>query len=123
MAMTFSVLSAATAPGSRINEDAYGVWPDLVACRAAWVLDGVTGLNDRALLPGPSDAAWFVAQVQELLPGLLAEQPAAPAAALISTLAARLEARQAAAWLDARGADGRETPAASFTLVRMMEDE
>ena len=122
MAMTFSVLNAATAPGSRINEDAYGVWPDPAACRAAWVLDGVTGLNDRALLPGPSDAAWFVAQVQELLPALLAEQPAAPAAVLISTLAHRLEARQAVSWLDARGADGRETPAASFTLVRVLDD-
>ena len=121
--MTFSVLNAATAPGSRINEDGYGVWPDRVASRAAWVLDGVTGLNDRALLPGPSDAAWFVAQVQELLPDLLAEQPAAPAAALVATLAHRLEVRQAASWLDARGADGRETPAASFTLVRVMEDE
>jgi hypothetical protein len=123
MAMTFSVLNAATAPGSRINEDGYGVWPDPAACRAAWVLDGVTGLNDRALLPGPSDAAWFVAQVQDLLPALLAELPAAPAAALVATLAHRLEVRQAASWLDARGADGRETPAASFTLVRVMENE
>lgn len=120
--MNFSVLNAATAPGSRINEDAYGVWPNPAACRAAWVLDGVTGLNDRALLPGPSDAAWFVAQVQELLPALLAEQFAAPAEILISTLARRLEARQATSWLDTRGADGRETPAASFTLVRVLDD-
>ena len=32
------------------------------------------------------------------------------------------ERRQSASWVDARGADGRETPAASFTLVRVLGD-
>ena len=119
MISSFSPLTAATQPGSKVNEDGYGSWP-AEAPRAAWVLDGVTGINDRALLPGPSDAAWFVAQVQEALPILLSASPDRPAADLIGALVRELERRQSAAWLDARGADGRETPAASFALVRLI---
>src|SRR5687767_16011244 len=119
MISSFSLLTVATQPGAKVNEDGYGSWP-AEAPRAAWVLDGVTGINDRALLPGPSDAAWFVAQVQEALPSLLSEAPDMPAADLIGALADELERRQSAAWLDARGADGRETPAASFALVRLI---
>src|SRR4029453_723857 len=113
MISSFTPLTAATHPGSKVNEDGYGSWP-AKAPRAAWVLDGVTGINDRALLPGPTDAAWFVAQVQEALPALLSAAPDMPAVDLVGALVDELERRQSAAWLDARGADGRETPAASF---------
>jgi hypothetical protein len=119
MITSFSPLSAATRPGSKVNEDGYGYWPP-ERPRAAWVLDGVTGINDRALLPGLSDAAWFVAQVQKALPALLSTSPDMLAADLVSRLVNELERRQSAAWLDARGADGRETPAASFALVRLI---
>jgi hypothetical protein len=119
MISSFNLLTAATQAGSKVNEDGYGSWPEQ-APRAAWVLDGVTGINDRALLPGPSDAAWFVAQVQEALPIMLSALPDRPAADLVAALVRELERRQSAAWLDARGADGRETPAASFALVRLI---
>ena len=122
MISTFTSLSAATQPGAKFNEDGYGVWPP-EAPRAAWVLDGVTGINDRALLPGPTDAAWFVAQVQDALPALLSKAPDLPAADLVGALVDELERRQSAAWLDARGADGCETPAASFALVRLIGSE
>jgi Protein phosphatase 2C len=122
MTPAFALLGAATAPGSKVNEDAWGVWPDPGRPRAAWVLDGVTGINDRPLLPGPSDAAWFVAQVQEALPALLSSRPDQPVAELIEALAKELERRQSACWLDPRGADGRETPAASFAMVRWLDD-
>jgi hypothetical protein len=122
MISSFTPLSAATQPGSKVNEDGHGHWP-AAAPRAAWVLDGVTGINDRALLPGPTDAAWFVAQVQEALPTLLSTSPDMPAAELVGALVEQLEQRQSAAWLDARGADGRETPAASFALVRLIGAE
>jgi hypothetical protein len=122
MISSFTQLSAATQPGSKINEDGHGYWPS-EAPRAAWVLDGVTGINDRALLPGASDAAWFVAQVQEALPTLLSKAPDMPATDLIGVLVEELERRQSAAWLDARGADGRETPAASFALIRLIGSE
>ena len=122
MNSAFTLLSAATAPGSKINEDAYGLWPAEAPC-AAWVLDGVTGINDRPLLPGPTDAAWFVAQVQESLPSLLSQSAGMPIRQLVGALAAELERRQAASWLDPRGADGLETPAASFALVRLLDDD
>ena len=122
MISSFTPLSAATQAGSKVNEDGYGYWP-AEAPRAAWVLDGVTGINDRALLPGPTDAAWFVAQVQETMPTLLSKAPDMPATELVGALVEELERRQSAAWLDARGADGRETPAASFALVRLIGSE
>ena len=122
MISSFTPLSAATQPGAKVNEDGHGCWPETAPC-AAWVLDGVTGINDRALLPGPTDAAWFVAQVQEALPTLLSTSPDMPAADLVGALVEQLERRQSAAWLDARGADGRETPAASFALVRLIGSE
>jgi len=122
MSSAFTLLSAATTPGSTINEDGYGLWPT-EAPRAAWVLDGVTGINDRPLLPSPSDAAWFVAQVQEVLPALLAASPDTPIAELIGAMVRELEGRQSKSWLDPRGADGRETPAASFALVRLLGEE
>ena len=123
MTPAFTLLSAATGPGGTINEDAYGLWPAAGAPRAAWVQDGVTGINDRALLPGPSDAAWFVAQVQEVLPALLSKEPDRPIAGLVAALVVELERRQAASWLDERGADGQETPAASFALVRLLGEQ
>jgi protein phosphatase 2C-like protein len=119
MRPALSLVTAVTAPAQTVNEDAYGVYPDRESPCAVWVLDGVTGLNERALLPGPTDAAWFVAQVQEILPLLLAHEIERPLPALVRALAAR----QAEAWLDARGADGCETPAASFAMVRMIDDE
>jgi hypothetical protein len=122
MISSFTPLSTATQPGSKVNEDGHGYWP-AEAPRAAWVLDGVTGINDRALLPGPTDAAWFVAQVQETLPALLSKSPDMPATDLVGALVDELERRQSAAWLDARGADGREIPAASFALVRLIGAE
>ena len=123
MNSVFTLLSAITEPGFKINEDAYGLWPVPDGASVAWVLDGVTGINDRALLPGPSDAAWFVAQIQEALPALLSKQPDRPIADLVGALACELDRRQSASWLDARGADGRETPAASFALIRSMGEE
>lgn len=120
---TFTLLGAASIPGSVTNEDAYGIWPMAEAPRAAWVLDGVTGINDRALLPGPSDAAWFVTQVQEALPALLAAEADRPITALMTPLVDALGARQDAAWLSPAGAAGLETPAASLALVRLLGGE
>ncbi|HJT11361.1 MAG TPA: protein phosphatase 2C domain-containing protein [Dongiaceae bacterium] len=122
MISSFTPLSAATQAGAKFNEDGYAYWP-AEAPRAAWMLDGVTGINDRALLPGPTDAAWFVAQVQEALPALLSVAPDRPAAELVGALVDELDRRQSAAWLDVRGADGRETPAASFALIRLIGSE
>lgn len=119
----FTLLGAASDPGGATNEDSYGAWPTERSLRAAWVLDGVTGINDRPLLPGVSDAAWFVGQVQELLPELLSDAPDRPITELMARLVDALGARQDAAWLSAEGAAGSETPAASFALFRDLGSE
>jgi hypothetical protein len=46
-----------------------------------------------------------------------------PIRQLVGALTAELEGRQSASWLNSQGADGRETPAASFALVRLLDGE
>jgi hypothetical protein len=107
-----------TAPGSRVNEDAYGTWPRSASAVAGWVLDGVTGINERPLLPGPSDAAWFVAEVQTILPSLLGTAFAHDIQELLRELVAELGRRQRRSWRDGMDERHGEVPAASFTLAR-----
>jgi len=120
MSNGLTLLGAVTAPGSRTNEDACATWSGLNA-QAAWVLDGVTGINEQALLPGPTDAAWFVTQAQEILPRLLASGAEQPIHSLLSKLVADLAAVQSRSWLDGMSEQHGETPAASFALVRRMD--
>lgn len=49
-------------PGSGVNEDLGGV-----TTRAAWVLDGATGITEESLTPGMSDAQWYVQQFDRFL--------------------------------------------------------
>ena len=46
--------------------------------RAAWVLDGVTGINDRSLGLMGSDAQWFVSRIDAHLRHLFAQERASP---------------------------------------------
>ena len=50
-----------------VNEDGMGLIGPADDVSAAWVLDGVTGINDRNYLPGGSDAHWFVNKAHEHL--------------------------------------------------------
>ena len=56
-----------------VNEDAAGYLGDPDNVTAAWVLDGVTGINAQPLYPAGSDAAWFVHQAEAELRQLLLE--------------------------------------------------
>lgn len=82
-----TVLDALCEGGSaaRANDDAYGV-----SRRAAFVLDGATGLGET-LLPGPSDAQWVAVEGAEILAGLAdsALTTEALVATTLQTLAAR----------------------------------
>jgi hypothetical protein len=64
--------------GSAICEDAAGLVYDGASVSAAWVLDGVTGINTGDVTPGPSDAAWFVKQVDSHLRELASSGLAMP---------------------------------------------
>jgi hypothetical protein len=50
-----------------INEDGWGFLGSADNVTAAWVFDGVTGINGRNLFPAGSDAAWLVAKAHNHL--------------------------------------------------------
>ena len=64
------LVGAVTDGSGAVNEDGWGYagTPDDVT--AAWVFDGVTGINGRNYLPSGNDAAWLVAQAHGHLRGL-----------------------------------------------------
>ncbi|WP_421693561.1 protein phosphatase 2C domain-containing protein [Aestuariivirga sp.] len=70
------LLGAVSEGSGASNEDGFGFagTPDEVT--AAWVFDGVTGINARNYLGGGSDAAWLVAKAQARLQQLT-QQPVA----------------------------------------------
>jgi hypothetical protein len=51
-----------TDPGSGVNEDVGGT-----TARAAWVLDGATGVGEDGFTPGATDVQWYVRQFDEFL--------------------------------------------------------
>jgi hypothetical protein len=56
------LIGAVTEGSGTVNEDGLGhIGPD-GDVSAAWIFDGVTGINGRNYLPGGSDAQWFVAK-------------------------------------------------------------
>jgi hypothetical protein len=56
------LIGAITAGSGLVNEDGYGMLGSSDDVTAAWIFDGVTGINDRAYLPAESDAQWLVAR-------------------------------------------------------------
>lgn len=55
------LVGAVTEGSGTVNEDACGFTGAPANIEAAWVFDGVTGINSRQYLPGDNDAAWLVA--------------------------------------------------------------
>jgi hypothetical protein len=61
-------LAGAITQGSGpINEDVWGFLGNADNVTAAWVFDGVTGINGRNYLPAGTDAAWLVAKAHDHL--------------------------------------------------------
>jgi hypothetical protein len=56
--MRLDVVDAVCEPAGLVNEDRWGGLD-----RAAWVIDGATGIAEERVLPGPSDAFWLVERV------------------------------------------------------------
>ena len=50
-----------------MNEDGWGFLGNADSVTAAWVFDGVTGINGRNLFPAGSDAGWLVTKAHEHL--------------------------------------------------------
>jgi hypothetical protein len=56
--LRLQVIEAVCQPAGAVNEDRWDAGDG-----AVWLLDGATGLTAKRVLPGPSDALWFVEQV------------------------------------------------------------
>jgi hypothetical protein len=64
------LVGAATQGSGAINEDGLGFLGSAGDVSAAWIFDGVTGINGQNFLGGGSDAAWFVAKAHDHLRAL-----------------------------------------------------
>lgn len=109
-------LAGHTSQGSgRVNEDAVGFIGEPDDIRAAWALDGVTGINDANLGLAGSDAQWFVSRIDAHLRDLLPK--ARDAKTVMSDLVDRLIGDQAEA-LKAKVMTGAyDPPAACIAAV------
>jgi hypothetical protein len=98
-----------------VNEDAVGFIgaPDDV--RAAWALDGVTGINNVSLGLAGSDAQWFVQRIDAHLRVLLPE--ARDIARLMSDLVDRLIVDQAEATTLSKLSETYDPPAACIAAL------
>jgi hypothetical protein len=99
----------------RVNEDAVGFIGEPDDIQAAWVLDGVTGINQKGLGLAGSDAQWFVARIdahlRDLLPGSREMKT------VMSDLIDRLIADQAAALARSTMSNAYDPPAACIAAL------
>ena len=99
-----------------VNEDGIGMLGAPGDIRAAWVFDGVTGINDRAYLPGRTDAAWFVARADHHLRRALAAE--LPARETLAEVVLGLRADQTAALAGMALPERFDPPAACLVAWR-----
>jgi Protein phosphatase 2C len=66
------LIAAVTQGSGPVNEDGCGYLGSSEDVSAAWIFDGVTGINGRNYLPAETDAAWFVDKAHKHLLGLAA---------------------------------------------------
>jgi hypothetical protein len=107
------VIDAVSHAGGEVNEDRWGAHG-----RAAWVLDGATGIAERRVLPGPSDASWFVDRLDTGLRERAAdaETPAQVLRPIVQ------QARQAFAQLALRpDASAMDMPCGALAMIRLDE--
>lgn len=102
------------------NEDAAGVIERDGEVIAAWVFDGVTGINGVNYLDAPSDAAWLVQRAEVHLRQLAARDVGLPE--LLSRLVEALIADWQRATHNHVFPDGYDTPAACLLLAKRYAD-
>ena len=64
------LVGAVTQGSGAINEDGWGFLGSAGDVSAAWIFDGVTGINGQNFLGGGTDAAWLVAKAHDHLRAL-----------------------------------------------------
>ena len=114
------LLGAESQGSGASNEDGFGYVGDSGDVSAAWVFDGVTGINPRNYLQSGSDAQWLVARAHAHLTEL------APRDLALDALLDELVARLISAWDDASASidlpRDYDPPAACLVLVKRYAD-
>ena len=114
-------LAGAVSAGSgTCNEDAAGVVVKDGAVVAAWVFDGVTGINSSHILPAATDARWLVEKADAHLHELAATDRPLPD--LLAELVARLEKDWAEAAARVTVPPAYDPPAACLLLAKRYAD-
>ncbi|HUL06550.1 MAG TPA: protein phosphatase 2C domain-containing protein [Candidatus Acidoferrum sp.] len=115
MAWQFEVIDSVSEAGGSVNEDRAAA-----SGRAAWILDGATGVSPQRLFPGPSDPAWFAATADCLLGRLSAD---GDGMTLLQGLVAKLHEACTAAALAPLAETAIELPSASLLAAQIVGDE
>ena len=109
----FELVDSVSQAGRTVNEDR-----GAASARAAWMLDGATGLSPQRLFPGPSDPAWFAAAADALLARLTDESD--DGMTLLRRLVAALHDACAAAALAPLADTEVELPSASLAAAQLV---
>lgn len=110
------LVGAASEGSGAVNEDGFGWLGTPGDVSAAWVFDGVTGINGRNYLGDGSDARWLVLRAHERLTRLAACDM--PLTQLLEELVAGLIADFDTASADAELPPHYDPPAACLILVK-----
>ena len=110
------LLGAESQGSGTVNEDGFGYVGDSGQISAAWVFDGVTGINPRSYLNAGSDAQWLVSRAHAHLMGLAPRDITLNA--LLHDLVTRLIADWSAASARLDLPRDYDPPAACLVLVK-----
>jgi Protein phosphatase 2C len=102
------------------NEDAAGFAGHEDDVVAAWVFDGVTGINDRSYIGASSDAVWIVARAEHHLRQLAVADISLPQ--ILGRLVESLIADWSTATTDILLPEGYDHPACCLLLVKRYAD-
>ena len=114
MVNKFAVLDSISKPGGESNEDLIGITDSCV-----WLLDGATGLTNSNVLPGNSDAGWFVQAIsRNMVKNLQEEIPTKLVLEnVINSVIKEFETEATQ-----ENIEDIHKPSASFTIARIIED-
>ena len=113
------LIASLTEGSGPVNEDGCSVIRRDGEVTAAWIFDGVTGINGRNYMPG-SDAAWFVERANQHL-GVMARWNK-PLPGILAALATALEADWAEASRGLNLPEHFDLPGACLILVKKYQD-
>ncbi len=113
------LIGAVTNGSGVVNEDGFGFAELGGEISAAWVFDGVTGINAQPVLNVPSEPAWFVAMAEKHLRDVV--QGSGDVLDVLQALVPRLEEEWAKATRGLAVPSDYDLPAACLTLAKWVD--